>query len=115
MALSSRALLVLLVTAMHHRPVLPTTTSQVDMAVCEDDWGCSLGGRCTPAGQCDCDQGFEGQTCARLAFRPAPSIGHAFRPGHGFTTWGGSPIQADNRSMYYLFASVNLHGTLADW
>ena len=28
---------------------------------------------------------------------------------------GGSPIQADNKSMYYLFASVNFKGTLADW
>merc|ERR1711871_1902741 len=24
-------------------------------------------------------------------------------------------IQADNRSMYYLFAAVNMHGTLADY
>ena len=81
---------------------------------CETDWDCSAAGACVQQ-NCRCDPGFDGPTCARLAFKPVPSAGHAFRPGRGFTTWGGSPIQADNRSMYYLFASVNFHGTLATW
>ena len=79
---------------------------------CETEWDCSLAGTCSAAGECACDPGWQGPTCARLAFKPAPAVGHAFRPGAGFTTWGGSPIQADNRSMYYLFASVNLQGTV---
>ena len=82
---------------------------------CTDEWDCSLAGSCGSDGLCVCDSGWQGPTCAMVAFDPAPSIGNAFRPGHGFTTWGGSPIQADNHSMYYLFASVNVHGTLSDW
>ena len=82
---------------------------------CTDDWDCSLAGSCGSDGLCLCDSGWQGPTCAMVAFDRAPSVGHAFRPGHGFTTWGGSPIQADNHSMYYLFASVNVHGTLSSW
>ena len=82
---------------------------------CDTDWDCSLGGSCGADRRCVCDPGWEGPTCARVAFKSAPSIGHAFRPGPGFTTWGGSPIQADNQSMYYLFASVQINGTLATY
>ena len=82
---------------------------------CAIDWDCSLGGSCGAERRCKCDPGWQGPTCAEVAFGSAPSVGHAFRPGPGFTTWGGSPIQADNRSMYYLFASVQVNGTLATY
>ena len=101
------------------QPIKTKTKTDDDAALttgwCTDEWDCSLAGSCGSDGLCVCDSGWRGPTCAMVAFDPAPSIGYAFRPGHGFTTWGGSPIQADNHSMYYLFASVNVHGTLSDW
>lgn len=73
---------------------------------------CSYAGVCAADGTCNCDAPFTGAACQQLDQIPATGV-PAFRAPRGSTTWGGSPIQSDdNRSEYFLFASLSRNTTI---
>ena len=74
---------------------------------------CSLAGDCGADGTCTCDAPWAGQACERLDQLPRDGTAKAFVAPRGSTTWGGTAMQSDDdRSEYYLFASLSRNTTI---
>ena len=97
-----------------HQPRPPTTsittTAAVAAAAAVGPAGaavpsdCSLAGSWDPGAGCQCEPGWTGATCGLLRFAEAPPPQlNGFRAPNGSTTWGGSPIQADDRKTWVVF------------
>lgn len=83
-----------------------TETKWPEIWGCGSDADCRYNGRCVD-GNCVCDQGWRGPTCAALLLAPTPKE-NGFRH-ENTSSWGGS-IMKDSTGQYHMFASQITEG-----
>ena len=86
------------------------TVSGRRVTACSTSADCEENGSCRPAGRCDCDSGWKGDSCGELDLLPAPPMGaNGYNRLHakpmGFSSWGGSIAQDDKTGVFHMFAA----------
>lgn len=83
---------------------------------CVDEAGCWGGGACVDS-VCICDDWWTGENCQQLALKPAaPPKQQAYRRwGEKVSSWGGSPLKADNSSFHLFLSEFDDNCGLSSW
>lgn len=77
-----------------------------------DPFRCWGNGDCT-ASRCVCLAGWTGENCTTLDLAPAPPSGAIRRKG--WSTWGGSPIRAEDGKIHVFASQFANHCPLGNW
>ncbi len=87
-------------------------------AACTSDLDCSLNGRCTKAGRCECIPAWKGEQCElmHLLGTTPPGAGYRYKTlGGPETSWGGGVLRDDSGTYHMWAAELINHCSMGDW